>query len=453
MRSMNFRRSILFLVSVLALFVLFAAVSCGGNKEGANGGGGGATPAAGDTTGVTDTSIKIGSLLPLTGASAAVGVPMIDGMKAYVEWVNRQGGIYGRQLVLDIGDSASNGPQAADTVRNLVEQDKVFLVFGTVGGGVEDAVAEYLTEHNVPDLFSLAALSKFAIPPAKNRFTSIVDYATEGKNFAQYIFENYNGKKLGILAQNDDSGKEGETATRERLQELGADIEISTEYFDPSVTDVSAQTQRLKGDSVDVVLYWGGLAAAANMMRTARETLSWDVPFILTSGCETEITAALAGMNNVEGAVSAGISLQSWQTDYPEMAQAIEDMASVAPNLQFNQISQAGWQLVASVVMLLKQAGPNLTREDLIAAAESACNKTPLYEALLMVPSATSPTDHQFAEVERLVKGTVDRTVDPPVFHWVPFGDLIGSESTTDCTPPTPPADATNQPGPSLTAE
>ncbi len=453
MRVSVFRRSILFLATALALFGLFAVSCGGGTKQESNGGGGGATATAGDTTGVTDTSIKIGSLLPLTGSSAAVGVPLIGGMRAYVDWVNKQGGIYGRQLVLDIADSASSGPQAADTVRNLVEQDKVFLIFGTVGAEVEGAVAQYLTDHNVPDLFTLAALSKFAVPVAKNRFTSIVDYATEGKNFAQYIFDNYNGKKLGILATNDDSGKEGEAATRQGLQDLGANMQISTEYFDPTATDVTGQMQRLKADNVDVIVYWGGLVAAANMMKTARETLSWNVPFILTSGCETEITAALAGNDNIEGAVSAGISLQSWQTDDPQVAQAKEEMASVAPDLEFNQISEAGWQLVASVVMLLKQAGPNLTREDLIAAAESDCNKTPPYVDLLMVPSATSPTDHQFAEQERLVRATVDRTVNPPVFHWIPFGDLVGTDSTTDCTPPTPPPDATEQPGPSLAGE
>jgi hypothetical protein len=70
-----------------------------------------------------------------------------------------------------------------------------------------------------------------------------------------------------------------------------------------------------------------------------------------------------------------------------------------------------------------------------------------------LVPSSSSPTDHSYTEAEIFVKGTVDRTVNPPVFHWVPFGDVVSFESTKDCTIPTPPPHATEQPGPPLGTE
>jgi hypothetical protein len=186
------------------------------------------------------------------------------------------------------------------------------------------------------------------------------------------------------------------------------------------------------------------------MMKAARETLSWDVPMIVNEACAAEITATLAGLDNIEGVISTTVGIQAWQTDVPAIQTIKDEMASVAPDLAFDNYSLVGWNLSASMVGLLKQAGPDLTREGFIAAAEGVCN---YLTELALIPSSTSPTDHEFTEAEIFVEATVDRTVDPPVFHWAPFGDVVGFETTQDCTIPTPPAEATLQPGPKLGTE
>jgi branched-chain amino acid transport system substrate-binding protein len=448
MTNVKVKPLVLLLTMVLSLSALFVA-SCGGNEENA-GGGGGPTAAAGDSTGVTDTSIKVGTLMPITGAMAPWGIPISKGMAAYLDWINKQGGIYGRKIQLIVGDSGYTGPQGSEAARKLVEQDKVFLMYANLGTEVEAAVAQYLTERNVPDLYVLTGSSLFVRPAVKNRFSSMVNYTTEGKIFATYIYENYNGKKLGILAQNDDYGKEGEAGTRQGLKDLGADIQVTTEYYDATATDVTAQVQRLKADNVDVIMFWGGVPQAANMMKAARQTLSWDVPMIVNEACAAEITATLAGYDNIEGVISTTVGIQAWQTDVPAIQTIKDEMASVAPDLAFDNYSLVGWNLSASMVGLLKQAGPNLTRESFITAAESVCN---YMTELALIPSSTSPTDHEFTEAEIFVRATVDRSVSPPVFHWAPFGDVVGFETTQDCTIPTPPPDATKQPGPKLGTE
>ena len=436
----------LLLTMVLALSALFVA-SCGGNKEEATGG---ATTGPGDTTGVTDTSVKVGTLMPITGAMAPWGIPISKGMAAYFDWINKQGGIYGRKIQIDIGDSGYSGPQATEAVRKLVEQDKVFLLYANLGTEVEAAVDQYLTERNIPDLYVLTGASQFIDPVVKNRFSAMVNYTTEGKIFATYIKENYDGKKLGILAQNDDYGKEGEAGTRQGLKDIGANMDITTEYYDAASTDVTAQMQRLKVDNVDVIMFWGGVPQAANMMKAARQTLSWDVPMIVNEACAAEITATLAGFDNIEGVISTTVGVQAWQTDVPAILTIKEEMASVAPDLPFDNYSLVGWNLSASLTGLLKQVGPDLTRENFIAAAESVCN---YMTELALIPSSSSPTDHSFTEAEIFVKATVDRSGPTPTFRWQPFGDVVGFETTTECTIPTPPADATKQPGPKLGTE
>ncbi len=451
MRVFVFRRSVVFLATALALFVLFA-VSCGGStkQQTSTGGGGGATATAGDSTGVTATSVKVGSLMPLTGAMAPWGIPISKGMAAYLDMINQQGGIYGRKITLDVGDSAYTGPQATEAVRGLVEQDQVFLTYGNLGTEVEAAVDQYLTEHNVPDIQILSGSSQFINPIVKNRFSAMVDYTTEGSFFAKYLYDNYNGKKLGILAQNDDFGKEGQAATEQDLKDLGANIDVSTEWYDASVTDVTAQVQRLQTDNVDVIMFWGGVPQAANMIKNARETLSWQVPIVLCEADAAEITAVLAGYSNMDGVVSTTVGNQAWQTDVPAVEKAKEEMQAIAPDLAFDNYSLVGWTLSADMVGLLKQAGPDLTREGFIAATESRCN---YLNDFSLIPISLSPTNHAFTQAEIFVKATVDNSVNPPTFRWVPFGDPIGSGSAQNCTVPTPPADATKQPGEKLNSE
>jgi branched-chain amino acid transport system substrate-binding protein len=441
---------VLLLVAVLGILTVFVS-ACSSSKDEAGGTGGQATASPGDTTGVTDTSIKIGTLQPITGVAASWGIPYSKGMKAYFDYINDQGGIYGRKLVLDVGDSQYSGPMGSEAARKLIDQDKVFAFVGNLGTGVEAAVTQYIDQDNIPDLFVLSGASQFIDPVQKNRFTAMVDYTTEGKIFATYLADTYPGKKLGILAQNDDYGKEGEAGTKQGLEDLGSDIETTTEYYDASMTDVTSQMQRLKGDNVDVIMFWGGPLQAANMMKTARETLNWDVPMLINQANAGATLGALSGWDNIEGVVSTSITMNTDVTStVPGIVSRREIAAKYAPDVPWDSMVFAGYSTAESLVGLLKQAGKDLSRESLVAAAESVCKFS---SDISMVPESTSPTDHSFVQAQVFVKAQVDRSGPSPLVDWVPFGDAVDFESTKDCKVPTPPADAEGQPGPPLGGE
>jgi hypothetical protein len=70
-----------------------------------------------------------------------------------------------------------------------------------------------------------------------------------------------------------------------------------------------------------------------------------------------------------------------------------------------------------------------------------------------LITESTSPTDHAFIEGGVLERVEADHSVSPATIKFVIFGDPISYESTTNCKVPTPPADATKQPGPPLNSE
>jgi len=447
MKVPDFKRPILLLTAALALSVLFAA-SCGGKDEE---GAGEPTAVAGDTTGVTDTEIRIGTLLPISGNPAAAwGISLSKSMQGYFDYINDQGGVYGRKLKLFVGDSQYSGPIASEVIRKLVEQDKIFLLEGSLGTEAHTAVYKYLEERGIPDIYILTGNSKWTVPVATNRFTSLMDYTNEGRVFARYVAENFDGGKLGLLAQNDDYGKEGEAGLKQGLEELDADVDVAVEYYDATQSDVTAQIQRLKNEDVDILVSWATPVVAANIMKTARETLSWDVPFMINSANALEVVARLAGYDNIEGTVSAVIGVQSYELDNPAIAEKKEILAKYAPDVVFDNTSLGGYVIAQGIVGYLKQTGPNLTREAFLKTVESLCEY--MCDTCL-VPASTSPTDHRLVDAEMMAKAVVDRSTDPPTFRWEPFGEPIDFEGTRECTVPTPPPGAEDEPGPPLGSE
>ncbi len=452
MRRHTLKRMILLLTAGLALSALVAG-ACG--KD--DGGNGSPTPDGGDDAlpgqmqGVTDTEIRIGALLPLSYSPAAAwGIAISRGMQAYYDYINDNGGIYGRKIKLYVGDSQYSGPVAAESIRMLVEQDGIFALQGSLGTAAHSAVYKYLEERGIPDMYVLTGNRKWTEPVVRTRFTGLADYMTEGRILARYVFENYDGKKLGIIAQNDDYGREGEQGMREGLEEQGADMDVAVEYYDETQSEVTAQVQRLKVDNVDVMAFWGGPVQAANMIKTARELLSWDVPMIINGTNALEIVAQLAGYDNIEGTISAMIGHQAWEDDIPGIVERKELIAKYAPDLTFDNTALVGWAVSEGLTGILKQAGPNLTRESFLDAAEAVCKYT---SSTGLVPVSTSRTDHRPIEAEILVEAVIDRSTDTPTFRWEPFGEPISFESTTDCVVPTPPPGSEDEPGPPLQGE
>ena len=447
------RLVLLVFAALMAFGLSFAA--CGGDDEGDNGGGGGggggggtgawptpvAGPGVGETVGVTDTSIKIGTLLPISNTTAALwGVPEAAAMKAWFSYVNDNGGIYGRKIDLDIGDSQYTGPVGSETARKLVEQDQVFALMGTIGIEVELAIMPYLQEKGIPDMLIQASESETVDPISYQRYRWLPDYTKEGAVIGKYIAENYKDQKVGILAQNDSFGKAGEAGVKQGLKDAGSNSETTTQYYDATISDVTAQTQRLKADGAQVIAVYAQPGQAASAMSAARSTLSWDVPFFMTGVNAAQVMGGLAGFDNIQGAVTVSFGPQSDQTEYEGVKQFQDTMKKYQPDAQINSIAFSAYTLAQVMTAILIQTGPDLTRTNFLKAAESICKWD---NGVVWSPKSLTATDHDWNEAEMFVKAT-GTGAD---FKWVPFGDVIDFETTKDCKAPTEPAEATKQPG------
>ena len=415
------------LLTLAALALVLAA--CGKGKEE------GATPAAQGTAaaspraspageavpGVTDTEIKFGTHLPLSQTPAAVYAPIGDGLRAYLNYINdTEGGVYGRKITLIVGDDHYNPSDTVEVVRKLVEQDKVFAIVAGLGEPTHFTVWKYLEERGIPDLFISSGISDWTDPVVKTRFGGNPVYAQEGQMLGRYIAEHHNGKKLGLLIENTAFGAEGEAAIRKGIE--GSDVEVvAREPYEVIDWDMAAETQRLKNAGAEVVAAYAVAPAAASLVKTARETLNWDVPFVITGVNAVDIFIQLAGADNAEGVVSVVFGHQVYDTDDPGVKKHYEVMEKYGQGVPVSNFTEYGYIMAELTVEGLKRAGPNLTRETLVDAIESIKN----YQcSLCMAPVSFSPTDHRPFEIEVYIRVENGK--------WVTFGEPVNFESTRD---------------------
>ena len=156
----------------------------------------------------SEVTIRIGNLMPYTGQLAAFGA-IGKAEAAYFQMLNERGGINGRAVEFISYDDNSDPLQAAGLTRNLVETENALLVFGSFGTPSNLAVRKYLNEKQVPQLFVASGDDQWSNPkdfPWTMGWPPA--FRTEGRIYANYIQAYYSEKKIGVLWQNDEFGRD-----------------------------------------------------------------------------------------------------------------------------------------------------------------------------------------------------------------------------------------------------
>ncbi|HEY2247078.1 MAG TPA: ABC transporter substrate-binding protein, partial [Bradyrhizobium sp.] len=202
-------------------------------------------------TGATDTEIKIGQTIPLSGPASAYG-SIGKVQAAYIRMINEAGGVNGRKINLIQYDDAYSPPKTVEQVRKLVESDEVLTTFQIIGTPPNAAVQKYLNDRKVPQLLASTGATRFTDP--KNFPWTIAfnpNYQSEGHIYAKYILANHPNARIAILYQNDDLGKDYVKGLEDALGAKASMIvaKASYELSDPTV---DSQMVTLKSSGADL---------------------------------------------------------------------------------------------------------------------------------------------------------------------------------------------------------
>src|SRR5258706_11063831 len=179
-----------------------------------------AAAGAASAQGVTDSTILLGQSVALTGPAQQLGLDMQLGASLYFNQVNARGGVKGRQIVLKTLDDGYEATTAAQYTKKLINEERVFALFGYVGTPTSQASMPIFTEAKVPFVgpFTGAELSRTPVNPYI--FNVRASYWDETEAIVRHLAP-VSVNKIPVLYQNDSYGMAGVTGVGRALEEAG----------------------------------------------------------------------------------------------------------------------------------------------------------------------------------------------------------------------------------------
>lgn len=324
------------------------------------------------TPGVTPTEIVVGTWAPLSGPAAAWGT-LTRGMDAYFQHINAQGGIHGRRIRLEVRDDVYMPARTVAVVRELIDRVGVFAFVGGVGTANGLAAQQFILEAGVPWISPATGASIWANPPKHYIFATFTNYIVEAALLTRHAVTQMGKTRIGVLYQNDMFGRDGLTGVQQEIARLaGRATLVAAIPYEPAETRMLLQAQRFREAGAEVIIIWSTPPVAASIAVETR-ALGFTPQLMTSSVVADPILFQLAG-DAWEGAILASfLPLPGVDPEATAVFQNI--IMRYAPDAARQPFfALAGVAFAEPFVEALRRAGPQLTRERLIAALESLRN-------------------------------------------------------------------------------
>jgi branched-chain amino acid transport system substrate-binding protein len=375
--------------------------------------------------GASDTEIKIGNTMPYSGPASAYGT-IGKANAGYFQMINEHGGINGRKITFISRDDGYSPPKTVEQVRKLVEEDGVLFLFDTLGTPPNSAIRAYLNDNKVPQLFVATGADKWNDP--KNFPWTMgwqPSYRVESRIYGRYILKNIPNAKIAILYQNDDFGKDYVTGLTEGLGAAASKLIVATKSYETTDPTVDSQVVALQGSGANVLLIAATPKFAAQAIRKVYD-IGWKPTEFLTN-VSNSVGAVMkpAGLEKGVGIISAAYNKDptdpQWQ-DTPEYKEWLEWMKKYNPSASVTDaLNVVGYNDAQTMVAVLKAAGDNLTRENIMKQAASI-KEEKLPMLLPGITVSTSATD--YAPIKQMQLQKFDGTT------WKLFGEVISGSGS-----------------------
>lgn len=242
--------------------------------------------------------IRIGSFLSVTGPASFLGDPELKTLEMYVEKINDEGGVLGRQLELVHYDDAGNASKARNFASRLIRSDRVDIIVGGSTTGATMAAAPMVEQANIP-FISLAGAVVITTPVKEWVFKT----PQSDRMAAERILNDMKDRgltKIGLISGTGGFGSSGREQTLAVAKEMGGIEILADETYSGSDTDMTAQLTNIRNnEDVDVILNFGFGQGPAIVTRNY-DQLGIERPFYQSHGVASDGFLDLAG-DSAEG--------------------------------------------------------------------------------------------------------------------------------------------------------
>ena len=376
--------------------------------------------------GVTSSAILIGGTVPLTGPAAAFA-SVAPGADAYFRYVNDHGGVFGRKIRYRYLDDGFEVQRTVEQTRRLVQQDRVFAIFNSIGTEHAIAVRPYLNQVRVPHVFLGTGASTFQRERARFPWSMgyLPSFAGEGRIYGRYVAANMPRARIAVLYENTDYGKDLTAGLRRGLGRRVSRI-VAVRSYEITDADVNSQISQLKRSGANAFMLFATPGFAIQAFISAHRQAWRPRTFVSSVSIEPSIMHVIRF--NTSAAATAGTVSMGYLKD-PTSPTRTRDravrlyrqiMRRYLPKRKASDVYHYyGMAVAHSMVYALRRSGRNLTRAGFLRAV-----------------TRMSQTDNPF-----LLPGVAVRTSASNYFpiakaklfrysrqgRWVPFGRLLAA--------------------------
>ncbi|RCW75703.1 ABC transporter substrate-binding protein [Pseudorhodoferax soli] len=369
--------------------------------------------------GASDTEVRIGHIGPYSGPASAYGT-IGKAASAYIAKVNAEGGVHGRRIVLLSVDDGYNPAKTVEQARKLVEQDEVLALFAPLGTAQNLAIQRYMNAKKVPQLFVATGATRFgdakAFPWTMGWQPT---YQDEARIYAQHILATRPNAKVAVLLQNDDFGKDYLKGFLDALGDKAATMVVARASYEVTDATVDSQIIALKASGADVFFNIATPRFAAQAIRKAAETGWRPLQYLASVSIFVQAVLKPAGLDNATGVISASFIRDpddETLKDTRELADYRTFMQQYYPAGEASDfLNVLGYSTAQTLVQTIRQAGDDLTRENLMRQAANLSMVLPMLHPGIEVK--TGPDDYRPIEKVQLVRfnGTRYEAMGRPV--------------------------------------
>ncbi|MEX0683808.1 MAG: ABC transporter substrate-binding protein [Dehalococcoidia bacterium] len=428
----------LWLPAIAGAFTLLAA-ACGGDDGGSSSSGSPtttvrATAPTGDVgPGVSGTEIRLGMTSDVAGRGDTPYAAVSLAAQAYFAYLNEeQGGVCGRNITLLVEDDEYSPALALEKTQKLVTGDQVLGMIGALSTQSHQQVAPWLNDPNadgdkadgVPDLFVSTGWSTWSDQATYPWTTGFIpDYASDGRALATYITAELPDKKVGLLYREDEFGQDYLSALQASFPDEG---KLTSQSYAADDTDVSQEIGAIATGGAEVVVLAATPEVAASAIKAAHGgglspqfLLSYvNQPSNLASELGGGNAAAniISGFEQLDGVIVSSYLMSAVEDENDEaIIEHLRIMESYAGPM-VSSLSIYGQALAETVAETLSRACPDLTRANLLKAAEALSGFHPSV-LLPRIDVELGASDHEAIQTMQLARingdGTLDKLGDP----------------------------------------
>jgi ABC-type branched-subunit amino acid transport system substrate-binding protein len=319
--------------------------------------------------GVTDKTIVIGQSAAFTGPAAQLGIQLRAGAKLWIDQVNAQGGVNGRQIELRTRDDKYESNLAAENTRKLITEDRVFALFAYVGTPTSQASIPIFTEARVPFVGAFTGAELLRQPFNRYVFNVRASYYDETEAIVEHLTR-IGARKIAVFHQADSFGQAGLDGTVRALTKRNLKVH-SLGTVERNTTNVAEAVKSINGSQPDAVVMISAYTSIAEFVRQMKKQGSLANYYTVSFVGSKALADALG--NEGHGVTISQVVPFPWSPLTPVVKEYL-DLAKRAGNVEVNFSSLEGFIAAKVLTEGLRRAGRDLTRERFIAAMENITN-------------------------------------------------------------------------------